>query len=130
MRLEDIVVSLDLAKELKESGYPVSEQDSLFVWEYRGKLPNGKDCYTLEYNPSFILEGSVAAPTSSEIRQYMPEGYDVIKTKTGYEGAHFTETEMLQVGAWCEQRDADAYAHLWIFLKQNNLLLPSPQENK
>ena len=123
MELKDIVVSLNLARDLEKHGYP---KDTLFRWIL---MDIAADRYEVgltevyEENAKYFSNPpSIAAPTSSELRQYMPEEYDVIKTIIGYQGSHFTEDEILQLGLWTEQKDADAYARLWLYLKKNNLL--------
>lgn len=71
MQLSDICVSLELAKQLKEAGFP---QESLFMW---GQLAFSGD-FVLKHRTAFLksdVRGGLpfAAPTSGELSEHLPE---------------------------------------------------------
>lgn len=70
MKLEDQVVSLGLAKELKELGV---EQDSVWIWLKNPCRDSGYEC-TLSWNSDPYLE-NYSAPTVAELGKMLPSGF-------------------------------------------------------
>lgn len=73
MKLTDICVSLELAKQLKEAGY---SQESLFSW-YNSNYTGNKDLDSWSVHqsnkPCGGLKNVCAAPVSEEISAQLPE---------------------------------------------------------
>jgi hypothetical protein len=132
MRLEDIVVSLDLAKELRDSEYP---QETLFFW-YEGLERDGSVYDYVECSGQEAIKnvGTYAAPAASEIGEQL-------KIFPMIDYAYHAGVWISQIPrdesrtptwtpAFTGESEADSRAKMWLYLKQNNLLLPSSQENK
>lgn len=115
MKLEDQLVSLDLAKRMKELGF---EQESLYRWD---KKAHG---WYLA-NADFQMYGSesIAAYTTAELGE-MLKGCD-------HPVPYWCS--QANVKSWCmfrdgeayninEKNEADARAQTLIYLKENNLL--------
>jgi hypothetical protein len=149
MTLDNIVVSLELAKELKENGYP---QDTVFAWSERLKGTghtwdpyDGTGKYEVIPNTSseHPLDHKYAAPTASEIGGQLPEYVsddwflEMYKDRSNSkdeewylvryvdnDGIGSTE---IKVG-FNEPCEANARAKMWLYLKRNRLLKEeSPQ---
>ena len=70
MRLQDICVSLELAKQLKEAGYP--QEGALFYWI--GDEENHVRFNLGNFDASETMD-CYAAPTASEIGEKLPKMY-------------------------------------------------------
>jgi len=76
MNLNQICVSLELAKELKEAGY---KQDSLFWWNFYSPGAMDEELVRTAYgrykleNIGQDSEESIAAPTASELLEQLPK---------------------------------------------------------
>ena len=132
MKLEDQVVSLELAKKLKELGF---KQESIFIWI--GKKPktiNDKIQYDIRLAEDWVKEALfdyVPAYTPAELGEMLTEE---IETK---EVSRFLIIEICIQQRWeikyCNSRDcfscfqaetlADAIAETLIYLKENNLII-------
>ena len=133
MKLEDQVVSLELAKEMKEMGF---EQDSLWYWCKTVKaekikinccIVNGVNIAKTTYieadyewdlvKGNYSFEESCSAYTCAELG-------DVLKFQTVYiKYDTMQKFWRIEKGCFCDGADteADARAKMLIHLKQNNL---------
>lgn len=93
MNIEQQVTSLELAKQLKEAGYP--QDESLFMWDWEGKLRvgiNGVNTphYKTAYPDTLKIETDecFAAPTVAELGEKLPRTLyldDEVRGKGAYE---------------------------------------------
>lgn len=125
MTIEQQVVSLDLARQLKEAGYP--QDESLFTLQVaKGGIVNV---------PHVVMRGrfiegpivdTYAAPTVAELGEALPEHVlGKIKISTCY----YWEVEIPKTNVASHGvSEAEARARMWLYLKQNNLL--SADESK
>lgn len=141
MTLENITVSLELAKELKNSGYP---QESLFVWTNYNKLVLKKRIYECNYEPA-LHGGSplTAAPTASELLEQLPSSHTFQYEDRKYGWADWKLYKIedahdnllgwtINIGRgnygeqilWEEEAEtsANALAKMWLYLKEEDLL--------
>lgn len=121
MKLEDQVVSLELAKKMKELGF---EQESHFCW-HNVKSLGGYGVYPFnEYRKLHNEDGTeknYSAYTVAELGEMLPIYTTVTKSKSGYmvmvdlddSGETVTSSDKLE---------ANARAKMLIYLKENNLL--------
>lgn len=77
MKMEDQVVSAELAKVLKELGV---KQDSLFYWIQRGNYPDDWSDAFLETKEDVAKyemnsDGQCSAPTVAELGKMLPSGF-------------------------------------------------------
>lgn len=121
--LQDICVSLGLAKKLKEAGYP---QESLFYWMNTDLgewiLLEKKNC-----DPSFNI---IAAPTASELGKELP-GYDYYYCYS-FKSSNTIINEYSCIYEFAQTRDikyqtldeseANARAKMWLYLKKEGQL--------
>lgn len=124
MPLEQQVVSLELAKELKELGYP---QESLFYWKYSNgtleKHSGIKIDTELRYGKQPIFENlgtwyTCSTPTVAELGKLIGAGLntrinmsgEIVVFHTLYESVFTAETE------------ADARAKALIYLLKNKII--------
>lgn len=126
MNIEQQVTSLELAKKLKELGYP---QEGLFWWDNReiGHEPKG-----LEWVINFVKSkklgdeyGAVVAPTVAELGEILPVGHHTVKLSKGWAGIiggggartlDYLTSEDSIVG---EKVEANARAKMLIWLVEN-----------
>jgi len=118
MKLENQVVSLELAKKLKDLGF---KQESLFYWQLGLQIP-----YLVRAKSS----NCCSAYTVAELGEMLPlniDGFDLQiwreKGKESWDIAYNTDSGNLKIMPW-EQSDteADARAKMLIYLKTNNLI--------
>lgn len=129
MKLEDQVVSLELAKKLKELGV---EQNGLFVWRGVPGWPFGPVEYKIAYSPSIIddtefpphwkkLGNKVvdvcAAYTVAELGEMLP-----IASETSKRGTQWHCLTHLCGNMGIAETEADARAKMLIYLLENNLI--------
>ncbi len=131
MTLEQQVVSLQLAKQLKEAGYP--QDESLFYWYEQYKdLNTGKGNIYWEANHEtswFPSPGScvrrtgnkIAAPTVAELGEKMPIYIQTHKTN-GEQGKKWYCSHMIRKNFSNEDTEANARAKMWLYLKKENVL--------
>lgn len=121
MKLEQQVVSLELAKKLKELGV---KQESEFYWtEFFG------DRYEIKHKDfaSGGQTGNCSAFTVAELGEMLPDGYVAVKQPDGwYHGdyAHDLEDGIFvntHLGSNADT-EADARAKMRIYLLENNLI--------
>lgn len=127
MNIKNHVVSLELSKQLKISGYP---QQSFFYWAAIG------DSWTLR-SPDYPKRPAgeiVAAPLASELGEQLPmeiEKHGLLyelhickNTEWGEWYCNYSrieKTELLGYGRQ-DKSEADARAKMWLYLKQEGLL--------
>ena len=129
MNIEQHVVSLELAKQLKEAGYP---QETLFYWiGIEGEV--GDLCRKGEAPlADFILNND------EKLKKYVPEGFCYAAPLASELGEHLKFLgNYLEITHWKHgwrvydkdhggfQEDfnlSDCLAKMWLYLKQNNLL--------
>jgi hypothetical protein len=151
MKLNQICVSLELAKELKEAGYP---QESLFYFNFRDVYGEDWEDDAMAENPDYFDEPeslsdfkkddekSVSAPTASELLEQLPV---LISVNSTFQGNWFIcslhencpaygkikHEEIIDDDGnkdWFTLRSTgadsavNALAKMWLYLKQNNLL--------
>ena len=123
-KLEDICVSLELAKQLKAAGYP---QESLFYWN-----GNEEFNYIVKYKDDLFgwKEAiKISAPTASELGGVL--GVDETKKIVSYHFWKYPDEDLYNFG-WVdadggeenfgEEKLIDAMAEAWLYLKKENLL--------
>lgn len=144
MKLEQQIVSLELAKKLKELGV---KQDSLFYWyrvassknlelvgneDYKISVGNRATVCLAEVNWGMLHE-SISAYTVAELGEMLPTSIDV-KEKGGGEifklaiWRHLNKWSVFYGGQdYClcsfeDETEADARAKMLIYLLENNLI--------
>ena len=134
MKLENQVVSLELAKKLKELGV---EQDSLFYWCYEYRLDGKKysdkraDLTYNKYNEltntiSYSKKEHISAYTVAELGEMLPLGYYTTRLftddnkKEEWIAILLPNSEYKGTGFRADT-EADARAKMLIYLKENKL---------
>jgi hypothetical protein len=149
MDIEKQVVSLELAKQLKEAGYP--QNDSLWVWAICDEIMGGPMYRREKRQDEFLLlrreldncrttqellVAEYAAPTVAELGEALPDALQAKITKTEYElyiqkrpnywyviyvfySGCIKDTTLHYTTAPTE---ADARAKMWLYLKKEKLL--------
>ena len=131
MTLQDICVSLELAKQLKEAGFP---QESLFYWVYPGTWwGDGDEPLLFErghfFRSSTFVVGKdcgIPAPTVAELGEALPAYLDNNNTPTltldkgdGWDCCYKDRKQHHLVGA---EKMSDVLAKMWLYLKKEGLL--------
>ena len=127
MKLENQVVSLELAKKLKELGV---EQESLFYWHDNeiktvtavAYPPSGKEFYfdggSFENNLSVVY----SAYTVAELGEMLPrsgiEYHKCVDVSGGWSCGQSFPSMVIKK----DDKEADARAKMLIYLKENNLI--------
>jgi hypothetical protein len=124
MKLEDQVVSLELAKKLKEAGY---KQKGLWWWyehKQRGKDDDFSECLVLDNEPDYTMHprehwNKYVAPTVAELGEKLLDysgniGYNAKHKKWS---AHYVGN-VKELSA----TEADARAKMWLYLKKEGLI--------
>lgn len=119
MKLENQVVSLELARKLKELGV---KQESLFVMYNFGKDGHYEIGQWNESAPhSYVYPNSeiISAFTVAELGEMLPDEYFAHQCKTlgGHTRIDFGDEQMVN-----SNTEADARAKMLIYLLENNLL--------
>lgn len=123
MTLTSHVVSLDLALELRDAGYP--QENALFYW--RSPLPHyGYNEWSL--NDCQMAHGAdnVAAPLASELGEALPvecEFYKTAKTTVAHKKGkyccrYYGDTNHPEYA----DTEADARARMWLHLRKASLI--------
>ncbi len=120
MKLEKQVVSLELAKQLKEAGYP---QESLFYWVAYGNKKGAEIWYKGEIVTQAVKDCILcSAPTVAELGE---------KFRNDFEMPHYDGKTDKSWYFWGDKREkmllgtkseANARAKMWLYLKKNKLL--------
>lgn len=130
MKLENQVVSLDLAKRLKELGV---KQESAFMWlQRKPETADEKPYWYLKGNGQWPvgmkIYNSVSAFTVAEVGKMLPNYIHFLKTQAGKHLVRWTETEASEVidaGRYHQEladTEADARAKMLIHLLENKLI--------
>ena len=124
MKIEQKVVSLELAKELKKAGY---KQEGLFYW------CGDEDIIVVEYDLNNNAKEMVSnficfAPTAAELGEVLP---DKIKCPFG-KAELFLQKEFVyyakklkHIAIVCSElatTEAEARAKMWLYLKKEKLI--------
>lgn len=126
-------VSLELAKQLKEAGFP--QETDFFYTRYGG------DKWGVNLNLGIAKEFGIAAPTADDLLDSLPANTDItLSIKKGSKQYHVNywwgTPNPLRKGSvtdyWQTHGDnpADALAEMWIYLKKHNLMLHKQQFTK
>ena len=136
MKLQDITVSLELAKELKEAGYP---QESLFYWindsidsEYfiGGNFQNNEDEEEPYIDFDWLKEEKrdfYSAPTVAELGEALPKRVGEGRLVIEWNDIESVKSWLVRYyggsgGYGCQKKLADAMAKMWLYLKKEGLL--------
>jgi len=135
MNIETQVVSLELAKELKENGYP---QEGVWWWQiYNDNSWHLKlgQCATAAEAVLNIRNQWCTAPTVAELGERLPFGIVSGKTRERYAcSLHFGTPFPCGLNnrdLWTITRtntEANARAKMWLYLKKNGLLKEAQDE--
>lgn len=122
------VVSLELAKRLKEAGYP---QESEFVWIFRESMyadrhyeVNRKNEWQLIpriKEPTDTCGEQVAAPLATELLEQLPITTKItvkLSINSGSRG-YIVQYDKFEIGKYSLP---DALAEMYLYLNENNLL--------
>src|SRR5260221_9303906 len=109
-------VSLELAKQLKEAGYP---QDSYFWYSQR----NYSKQSPIDLRNKKGYADNWSAPTADEILYRLPGNIYTSKEGLGFRVQQGVTGDATSRYAHCIQNKslADAAAKIWLYLKKNNL---------
>jgi hypothetical protein len=127
MKLEDQVVSLELAKKLRELGF---EQESLFYWHFDEIVR--REFMPTDQNLKVSTDGhNFSAYTVAELGGMLPQNFS-------YEGKQCNWISYLAMNGWNVQyesidddgllfevvanKEADARAKMLIYLKENKFI--------
>lgn len=124
MKLEQQVVSLELAKKMKELGF---KQESLFYWINREEIP-GKTIWCLEFADEQKIDylkksnfDIISAYTVAELGEMLPDHFHTQKSGVDY----FIQSQLpsqIALGHYeFSETEADVRAKMLIYLKENNL---------
>ena len=133
MKLENQVVSLELAKKLKELGVP---QRSLFVYVPEWAKDDTLVDFRIEHNDGGWDKTCIAAHTVAELGEMLPEykhGYKVVRTYWGDQRGVGAEVSLpdkyyqddensRHATTHYADTEADARAKMLIYLIENNLI--------
>lgn len=124
MKLENQLVSLKLAKELKKAGFP---QDTYFVWNYNPPLIHLWQKMKVKegiYDGDYVLQGEIitgkfyAAPTVAELGELLKN----IAELPLHHGENKWVVNLIGYQRWGIETEADARAKMWLYLKKEKLL--------
>jgi hypothetical protein len=135
MKLEDQVVSLELAKKLKEAGY---KQKGLWWWyehKQRGKDDDFSECLVLDNEPDYTMHpredwNKYVAPTVAELGERLPEAVEInnyicslmINPCKGGWAVYYSSYNGKEGYSITADTEADARAKMWLYLKKEGLL--------
>jgi len=131
MKIEDQVVSLELAKKLKEKGF---KQDGLW-YHVNGRIStlsqddfvdlsdstlNGYGCGCCGWDESF--EEFCSAPTVAEMLESLSLEYLDFHKQGLYTVDYFIPNTLEVDYECCDKKPADALAKMWLYLKEKGLI--------
>lgn len=140
MKLENQVVSLELAKKLKELGF---KQESLFYYSSPAYYPKG---HALEYKnktqdllfqPNSLPSGGCSAYTSLELGYILPDSIsykendldwqlciskNVFKEGCEWDVSYLEPRKNIDFISYNDKNLSNAMAKMLIYLKENNLI--------
>lgn len=124
MKLENQVVSLELAKQLKEAGYP---QEGLWYWT--GDITNEIELRnSIHWSSGQRFKKVYTAPTVAELLGKIPfDNARLEKIVTAYGGKEvYRAKHIIDYKGNSHNEDennpADAMAKMWLYLKKEKLL--------
>lgn len=136
---ESLVVTLDLARKLKEAGWPQTE--SFFRWFHRDYLAGDgertvKDYVWVESRSYPNDELIAAAPTAEEILRRLPQSIEIGRRSgrlemapmwdKGYRVCYVSDTWLATSPVQYEVTLTNALASMWLYLKEHDLLPSQP----
>lgn len=118
MKLENQVVSLDLAKNLKELGV---KQESYFSWaEYTDE--DGHQVVGIVTNPGTYSADYYSAFTVAELGEMLPTKNENWQTSKAYNDKWFIVDYKNSIKPMYADTEADARAKMLIYLLENKLI--------
>lgn len=139
-KCKEQVVSLDIAKELKEAGYP---QEGLWWWQRHGKRKWDLEC-SVYLGESEYSDDDIVAPTVAELGEALPRDIHIPNRKTNDlrdRKSYFFRSEKVDEGVFCKNgwdvgyvgrpyalhyeqanTEANARARMWLYLKKEGLI--------
>lgn len=138
--LQDITVSLELAKELKEAGY---EQESLFIWVDIFPIVTSRPVLITKERFEEFIDGSTdvfikslkevtySAPTATELLERLPimvnfkgEAHYLGQWQrlTGETAVRYKSNSRSYIPQKIDKNEANARAKMWLYLKMEGLL--------
>ena len=119
MKLQDICVSLKLAKELKEAGFP---QESLHWWGGIGNMGIWCD-HVKEDMPSQETRFTwYAAPTVAELGEALPLNKINCYKASDKENTYYFNLRVVNEYIGEAESEANARAKMWLYLKKEGLI--------
>jgi hypothetical protein len=137
MKLEQQVVSLELAKKLKKLGV---EQISIFTWVLKKDPEHMKDFELIQYPVSKLVREAYSAFTVAELGEMLPSDIEAVVDFNGESTEYDSvgsayNTRKIQDKWLCEdifeehteeaETEADARAKILIYLLENKLISQS-----
>ena len=115
--MKEYCVDLEIAKELKENGFPQSKTSSLYyINDKEGKYyTNYPD--TIERKLKFYIDKIIHLPTSDEILKELPTGTRIKKIDNGY----FVKTYPYDF--IFKEKLSNALAKMWLYLKKEGYII-------
>lgn len=121
--LQDITVSLDLAKELKKLGFP---QDTYFYWSKNMDLKNWK----IENRQFYKIDkrSDMSAPTTEELLEWLP---DIVRGRNAWIMGRYKEHFIIKYTNKDNELDsiqttgiglANCLAEMVIYLAKNKII--------
>lgn len=139
MKLEDQVVSLELAKQMKDLGF---KQESEWYWDYSDIPTESGDPWVLMRDDQLgeshweLTDGidTFSTYTVAELKEMLPDLYNTCRVQCDYvgEGSRYFKGKWLSYSTEMGQKvflfkgkhEADARAKMLIYLAENNLINP------
>jgi len=121
MKIEDQVVSLELAREMKELG---AEQDSLWYWTWARWNEKGEWVLISLEERARIKKENFSAFTVAELGEKLPEGYFSQKQFGSWGCANSDNTFGISnvYDCDCIYSEAEVRAKMWIYLNKEGLI--------
>jgi len=140
MKLEDICVSLEIAKRLKAKGFP-QENTLLYwneVWKDNGNEKDYKETIAafLKHNKYFGIDKNdniidyYSAPSAEELLKELPSGIQVLYVSNTEKNTYIYQVNNFLCDYSKDHRRAEtdliklcnALAKMWLYLKDNKLI--------
>lgn len=119
MKLEDQVVSLELAKKLKELGV---KQDSLWFWTWAEWNKEVEWVLILEDKRAGLKKETFSAFTVAELGEMLPEGYRSYYYNGHPSGGNWMCNDGEILGVADANTEADARAKMLIYLIKEGII--------
>lgn len=114
MDIEQQVTSLELAKKLKEAGYP--QDDAQWYWAKRNIDTEYHICHR---DNLAVVDNYYAAPTVAEWGEKLPFGFYSFKFNDNDFRVWYDKANS---PSYNEAKEADARAKMWLYLKGKHLI--------